>query len=83
MKTIAAVALLTAIGGGAAFAQRAPPSLAPWHSGWSSYIESHQAQARGAIMTQPESRVSLARNGRSMPVTDMASREPAGARAVN
>ncbi len=49
MKKIAtAVALLTALGSGAALAQGAPPGYAPWHSGWPSYIETHQAPAMSA-----------------------------------
>jgi hypothetical protein len=65
MKTITTAVLLTAIG---ALAQGAPPSLVPWQSGWSGTTQAHQAQARGAATSRPDSRATLAGNSRSVPV---------------
>ena len=84
LKSVAAAAaLLTAIGSGAALAQGLPPGFGSWQSTWPSHIESRQAQAQGTTVAHPERRVSLAGNGRPMPAAGMASREPAGERALN
>ncbi len=70
MKQIAIVAALTVIGGAAALAQGAPPGLAPWHSGWPSFIETQQMQATSAgraSTSHPASRTEAPRSG-SVPV---------------
>ncbi len=68
---IAAAALLTTIGSGAALAQGAPPGSAPWQSSWPSYVEQHQMQtmaASRATTTRPGGNAVAARRGGSVPV---------------
>ncbi len=68
---ITVAALLTAVGSGAALAQGAPPGFAPWQSGWSSYIEPHQApvrSARGASTMRSDRSAAAARQNGSVPV---------------
>ena len=70
-KKIAAAALLTATGGGAALAQGSPPGLGPWQSGWPDYLVSHRpraAEARGPAAAQPGGRAAVAKNGEPAPV---------------
>jgi DNA-binding beta-propeller fold protein YncE len=53
-RLMTTAAVLTLLGSGAALAQGLPPGYGAWHSGWSAYVQSQQAQlnARNAATHQ-------------------------------